>query len=105
MRSITRQLTVAAMATGAVLAAAVPAQAYVDGDYTGNGVRIRASAPSGTTHGLGYPGQGARLYCYVTSSTVNGNPYWDSNRNRTTGVTGYSAEGLLTPQYANIPHC
>ncbi len=105
MARVMRHLAAAALAVGGSLAVAVPASAYVDGDYAANGVRIRASAPSGTVHGLGYPGQGARLFCWVPSTTVNGNPYWDYNRNRTTGVTGYSAEGLLTPQYADIPRC
>jgi hypothetical protein len=101
----TRFVLAAALAVGGALAVAMPASAFVDGDYAASGVRIRASAPSGTIRGLGFPGQGARLFCWVTSTTVNGNPFWDNNQDRATGVSGFSAEGLLTPQFANIPAC
>jgi hypothetical protein len=105
VRKATKILLAATVTAGGVLAAAAPASAYVDGDYAASGVRIRTSAPSGTILGLGYPGQGARLWCWVVSTTINGNPFWDNNTDRSTGVHGYSAEGLLTPQYANIPQC
>jgi|tagenome__1003787_1003787.scaffolds.fasta_scaffold19597350_2 hypothetical protein len=93
---------VATALAGAALAA--PAAASVSGDYASSGVRIRTCPHTNCTAlGLGYPGQGSTIYCFVSGDNINGNPYWDYNTDRATGVTGDSADyymdwtGVLYP--------
>jgi len=88
--------TVALALAAAMVAAATPAAAFVDADYSAIGVRIRRSPSlSATIDGLGYPGQGARLWCWRTGSSVGGNTLWYYHTNRTTAVVGYSHDSLI----------
>jgi hypothetical protein len=95
------------LVAASVLLPASPAAASVNGDYTADGVRIRA-CPSTTcqpVYGLGYPGQGATIYCYKIGSVVNGTPYWYYHRNRTTGVTGYSTDAFMNFNSGSVSAC
>lgn len=93
MKKLARSFTTVALAIALLMLAAGPVAASVSGDYAGDGVRIRTGpSTSRTVVGLGYRGQGATIYCFTRGTTVNGNPFWVRHRNRTTSVTGYSAD-------------
>ena len=79
----------------ATFGAAGPAFAN-SGDYTVAGARIRSEPGGGIVKGLGYPGQGADVYCYIGE--------WNRNRNRATGVSGYSHDSVIT-WTGGIGHC
>ncbi|GIH05336.1 hypothetical protein Rhe02_34030 [Rhizocola hellebori] len=101
-----RTAAVTAVASVAALLPAAPAQAAATGDYTGSGVRIRACATlSCTIHGLGYVGQGATINCFVYGQYTEGTSIWYHNRNRTTGVVGYSHSKYLDFHSGVVNHC
>ena len=99
-KPIKRVLVATAMAAAVTSVASTAFAAQ--GTYNSNGVRIRSYPITGTTYGLGYPGQGSYAYWGVdcTNGYVNGDDYWDWNKDLSTGVTGYSADALLT-EYAD----
>jgi uncharacterized protein YraI len=97
MKRLGRSLSAVALAIALLLLGAGPAGADVYGDYAGDGVRIRTGpSTSRTVVGLGYRGQGARIYCITRGTSVNGNPFWLRHTNRTTSVTGFSADYYMT---------
>ncbi|NNJ60823.1 MAG: hypothetical protein HKP61_07715 [Dactylosporangium sp.] len=97
---------IAAIGLAGALAAETAASAYVYGDYTAGGVRIRTGPSTGyTAVGAGYPGQHLYDYCYVVGQTINGNVFWDYHKNAATGVTGYSSEYYLTSGSSQYTHC
>ncbi|MGW2253585.1 hypothetical protein ACWCXH_25815 [Kitasatospora sp. NPDC001660] len=102
-----RGITVAVAAASAlVLGAGIASAGTLDGDYTTGGVRIRSAADTNATvYGQGYPGQGNWDYCYTTGTSVNGNAYWDNNKDKATGVQGYSSEVYLTQGVNQFTHC
>jgi uncharacterized protein YraI len=86
------------VATGAaVLAVGVgagAASANISGDYASNGVYIRTGHSTGyTAVGEGYPGQKATIdkVC-LSGQNINGNSWWDHNRDVATGKVGWSAD-------------
>lgn len=75
-----------------VIAPASAAWAGQAGDYTGNGVHIRAGA--GTSYaslGVGYPGQRLCIWATVRGQSVGGENRWARHSNTATGVLGYSS--------------
>jgi hypothetical protein len=100
--SMKRALVVAAAATAAVTTSLASTAFAAQGDFNSSGVRIRSYPINGTVYGLGYPGQGDYAYAGIdcTNGYVNGDDYWDWNKDLATGVTGYSADALLT-EYAD----
>jgi uncharacterized protein YraI len=104
MKRLAKSLVTAVLAA-VLLAMPAAAYAYVDGDYGGDGVRIRTGPyTTRTVVGLGYRGQGARLFCITRGTTINGNPWWEYHRNRTTGVTGYSSDYYMRWS-GSLPSC
>jgi hypothetical protein len=102
MKRLARCLATAVAVTALV---AGPAYASVNGDYRGDGVRIRTGPHLyNTVLGLGYQGQGATLYCITNGSSVNGNTQWEYNRDKATGVTGYSSDYYMNWS-GSLPHC
>ncbi|HVD14448.1 MAG TPA: hypothetical protein VNK73_08345 [Actinomycetota bacterium] len=105
MKRLARPLATALLVLG-LMAGAIPAYASVNGDYGGSGIRIRTGpSTSRTVVGLGYRGQGATIYCITSGTSVGGNPWWLRHRNKTTGVTGYSADYYMTRPDASLPGC
>ena len=104
MKRLAKSLATGLLVIG-LLAAPAAAFASVNGDYAGDGVRIRTGpSTSRTVVGLGYRGQGATLYCITRGTTINGNPWWERHRNQTTGVTGYSADYYMRWS-GSLPSC
>lgn len=91
-----RGLTVAfATAVALSLGTGAASAGTFDTDYT-TAANIRSGpTTSDTIYGVGYPGQGARDYCFTMGTYVNGNPYWDSNTDLATGISGYTSEEYL----------
>ena len=94
-------IAVATVVTAGLLGSAGPAFAQ-QGDFTTSGLRIRSYPINGTIYGLGYPGQGSYAYFGFdcTNGYVNGNDWWDWNKDLATGVTGYSSDYYLS-EYAD----
>lgn len=114
MRKVTRALitgvsTAALLAAGTVIATSASAESSalaVSGDYRVGGVHIRRCASTScTADGLGYPGQGINITCFRQGTNVGGNDLWLHHRNKTTGVTGYSADYYLRHGTLNVPRC
>jgi hypothetical protein len=97
MKLLARGLATTVLAICLVLAVAVAAGATVYGDYAGDGIRIRTGPhTTNTVLGLGYRGQGAAIFCLAYGTSINGDNLWLRHRNRTTGVTGYSADYYMS---------
>lgn len=97
MKLFGRGLATIVLAIVLVIAMAVAAGASVNGDYAGTGIRIRTGPhTSNTVVGLGYRGQGATIYCLAYGTSINGDNLWLRHRNKTTGVTGYSADYYMS---------
>ena len=93
-----------AIAVGALIGTGQAAQADIYGDYTTSGLAIRRCANTSCwADGRGYPGQGVRIYYLVCGQTIQGWPYWAYHRNRTTGVTCYSADAYIRWDYGSAP--
>ncbi|MGH9131488.1 MAG: hypothetical protein ACRDWV_07405 [Acidimicrobiales bacterium] len=70
------------------------------GTYNGQGVNIRTGPSTGyPSLGEGSFGQYACTYSAVVGQDINGDPYWDYNRNESTNVDGYSADAYMYPYY------
>ena len=91
----------------AVVVPASPAFASAaSGDYNSAGVRIRSCPHTTCTiYGLGYHGQGVNITCYKIGDNINGDSYWLYHKNKTTGVTGYSADIYINVISGTIPKC
>jgi hypothetical protein len=90
----------AAITIGLTVAPAANASSL--GTYNGSGIRIRSEADTtgGSTYGLGYFGQQACTYFAVTGQNISGDPYWDYNKDLSTGAgPGYSADYYMYPFY------
>ncbi len=104
---MTRLLKCSAPVVAAVAVIAMaqpPASASSLGTYNGTGIRIRSTphTSGGTIYGLGQAGQHACTYFATTGDTVGGDPYWDYNKDLTTGIgPGYSADYYMYPFYYN----
>lgn len=94
MRTLSKIAVAPSLAAGLVAAGATAAHASVLGGYAGSGVYIR-SGPS-TSHrayGQGQRSQSACLYYFVEGQNINGDPFWDYNKDLNTSVrAGYSAD-------------
>lgn len=60
--------------------------------FSGNGVYIRTSPPSGTPVGEGESGQKFAVDESECSSNVGGDSWWDLGTDQSTGKTGWSAD-------------
>jgi hypothetical protein len=60
--------------------------------FSGSGVYIRKSPPSGTPLGEGQKGQKFAVAESECSSNVGGDSWWDLGTDQSTGVTGWSAD-------------
>jgi hypothetical protein len=60
--------------------------------FSGNGVYIRKSPPSGTPLGEGQNGQKFAVDESECSSNVGGDSWWDLGTDQSTGITGWSAD-------------
>lgn len=95
------KLSAVALSTVAIVMGSVTA-AHA-GDYTEDGVRIRAnSTTSSAVNGLGYRSHTITPICYKSGTVINGNRWWDKHRNNNTNVTGYTSMTLLT-KWAKSP--
>lgn len=96
MRTLGKIAIAPSIAAGLVAATGGIANAGVLGGYTTNGVYIR-SGPSTSygAYGAGYRSQSACIYYLVNGQTINGDPYWDNNKDLSTGVRGDSADAYM----------
>jgi hypothetical protein len=100
-----RRVAVPALAVAAILGLSTgPAFAYNGdlGTYHGTLVRIRSTphTSGGTVYGLGNFGNHACTTLATKGDSVNGDVWWDYNKNLTTGVhIGYSADAYMYPFY------
>ncbi len=94
MRTLSKIAVAPSLAAGLIAAGVGVAHASVLGGYNGNGVYIRSGAStSHKAYGQGQSSQEACLYYYVSGQNINGDPYWDYNKDLDTSVrAGYSAD-------------
>lgn len=95
-------------ATGAVLAVGIgagAASATIAGDYAVSGVYIRTGHSTGyPAVGQGFPGQRATIDKVCPSGqNINGNTWWDHNRDVATGKVGWSADYYMNWYSGSAP--
>lgn len=104
---------IAQSALGAIVAAATltvfgagTSSADVQTDYQISGVAIR-SAPNATVLGQGYPGHGTSVVCGVWAPRAGepGVDYWLLNRDKQTGVRGWSHSTGIAGTSSFVPKC
>jgi hypothetical protein len=61
-------------------------------EFSGSGVYIRKSPPSGTPLGEGQRGQKFAVAESECSANVGGDSWWDLGTDQSTGITGWSAD-------------
>lgn len=97
---------VVAAATLTLFGAGTSSAADIQTDYQVSGVAIR-SAPNSTVLGQGYPGDGTSVVCGVWAPRAGepGVDYWLLNRDKRTGVRGWSHSSGIAGTSSFVPKC